>query len=163
MTKARAYDHIFLEQSPIQVDRLQRMLMEDEESKRYGAVVSFWGTVREEDGNCDPPNSIVGIEYETYSQLYLGEVERIIAEIRAHFGESIGTILFVHRMDAVPVGDITSCAIVAASHRREALLAIEMLTDSVKERVPIWKKLIKADGTRCEVRMHCGSRGFERE
>lgn len=161
MTRPYRHEKILLEHTPIQVEQLQKMLADWNKENRYGAVVTFWGTVRDEDDHFTAGAPIAGIEYETYSELFLGEVDRIIAEIRDRFGSSIGPIVFAHRLDAVPVGEITSCAVIAATHRREAFMALDMLTSNVKERVPIWKKLIMADGSRCKVRMNIEDKSIE--
>jgi molybdopterin synthase catalytic subunit len=45
------------------------------------------------------------------------------------------------------VGDNIVLIVVGAKHRKEAFLACEYLIDSLKEKVPIWKKEFSKDGS----------------
>ena len=51
------------------------------------------------------------------------------------------------RGGAVGVGNAALIAVVAAAHRGEAFRACEALVDLTKERLPVWKHQVFADGT----------------
>lgn len=113
---------------------------------KYGSVASFCGVVRGADERVE--KEIEGIFYETYEQLFLGEKNRIIQEVIDHLGEGVGAICIVHRLDRIPVGDITAAILVSTIHQAEALEAITILTKKMKARLPFWKRVIQVDGYR---------------
>jgi molybdopterin synthase catalytic subunit len=53
----------------------------------------------------------------------------------------------VHRTGTLEIGAIAVAIAVAAPHRGEAFEACEWLIDTLKRRVPIWKREWYADGT----------------
>ena len=52
----------------------------------------------------------------------------------------------MHRLGTVRAGDDIVLIVTAAEHRAPALEACRWLIDTLKERVPIWKKEITPDG-----------------
>ena len=105
-----------------------------------GAYVLFEGVVR----NHHEGKAVESIFYDCYRPMAEKEIDRIVAETRAHYPDT--ALAVVHRLGHLVVGD-SSIAIVASSpHRAEAFEACRMLIDRIKETVPIWKKERGPDG-----------------
>lgn len=138
---------VSLTKDPIDIGQFQTNVLQRINVEQYGAVVTFCGIVRRVDERFGIEEAIRGIDYETYEELFVGETQRLISEVKLQLANFIGHVSVIHRIDTVLVGEITSAVIVAAKHRAEAFRAIEMITDGMKERVPLWKKIIKGDGT----------------
>jgi len=96
-----------------------------------GAIVTFLGTVRAEEG-------LNGLTIEVYKAMAIEELEKLEREAREKF--EIEAVEIVHREGALNVGENIVAIIVGAKHRAEAFRACEYLIDELKERVPIWKK-----------------------
>ena len=58
----------------------------------------------------------------------------------------VGDVRLVHRLGRMRVGEASVAIVVTAPHRGPACEACRFVIDSIKERVPIWKKEIAADG-----------------
>ena len=101
--------------------------------KEVGAVVEFWGIVRETEGE----RSLSGLHYEAYESMARSEFARIAEELSRQF--PVQSALVIHRLDWVPVGEASLFARVCSKHRGAALGFCEALIDRMKEDVPIWK------------------------
>jgi molybdopterin synthase catalytic subunit len=96
-----------------------------------GAVVSFTGIVRPDDG-------LTGMEIEHYP----GMTEKAIAAILAEAGARWALIdaLVIHRHGSLAPGEAIMMVATAAPHRSDAFAAAEFLMDYLKSRAPFWKK-----------------------
>jgi molybdopterin synthase catalytic subunit len=56
-------------------------------------------------------------------------------------------MLVEHRVGSVPIGAPAVAIAVAAPHRERAFAACRFLIDTLKQRLPIWKKEVYADGS----------------
>ena len=78
------------------------------------------------------------------------EMARIFAECRAEVArddpERALRMLCVHRTGTVGVGEPSVFVGVASPHRDAAFAAARRLIDRLKERLPVWKKEVYADG-----------------
>jgi molybdopterin synthase catalytic subunit len=54
----------------------------------------------------------------------------------------------VHRYGSVAIGEASIVIAAASPHRDEAFQAVRFIIDTVKEKVPIWKKELTRDGGR---------------
>jgi molybdopterin synthase catalytic subunit len=96
-----------------------------------GAVVSFTGIVRSDDG-------VTAIELEHYPAMT--EVSlRGLAEEAAGRWSLTGCTLF-HRVGRMAVGEAIVLIITVAPHRAEALDSCAFLIDRLKIDAPFWKK-----------------------
>jgi molybdopterin synthase catalytic subunit len=122
----------------------QPLLIEEHEAAvadaRAGAVVSFAGVVRDHDHG----RGVVRLEYEGHPSA--SDVLRAVAEEIAADPDVIA-IAVSHRVGPLEVGDIALAAAVSTAHRAAAFAACARLVDRVKEKLPIWKHQIFADGT----------------
>ena len=105
-----------------------------------GALCLFLGVVRgENDGR-----PVVRLEYEAYEDMALPLMEEIADEARGRFGAS--DVRIVHRLGRLEVGEVSVAVAAASPHRAEAFAACRHAIDTLKARVPIWKKEFYADG-----------------
>jgi len=105
-----------------------------------GGIVTFIGAVR----NRARGRDIRHLEYESYPEMAEREMERIAAEAGERWP---GTrVAIAHRAGHLEIGDIAVVIVAAAPHRAEAFEACRYAIDTLKQRVPIWKKEVATDG-----------------
>jgi molybdopterin synthase catalytic subunit len=105
-----------------------------------GALCLFVGVVRNENGG----RPVSHLEYEAYEEMALPLMEQIEAETRARW--PVTEVRLVHRLGALQVGDASVVVAVTSPHRAEAFAACRYAIDTLKAKVPIWKKEFYADG-----------------
>ena len=71
-------------------------------------------------------------------------MEQIEAETRA--GWPVTDVRLVHRLGRLEIGEASVAVAVASPHRAEAFAACRYAIDTLKAKVPIWKKEFYADG-----------------
>ena len=106
-----------------------------------GAVVGFAGVIRDHDGG----RTVTRLVYSAHptAQQTLAEV---VAEIAADC-HGVRAIAVSHRIGTLRIGDAALVAAVAADHRGAAFDTCELLVDTVKARLPVWKHQFFADGS----------------
>ena len=113
-----------------------------------GAALVFTGMTRDTNRGQD----VARLDYEAFDAMAGPEMRRIFTECRERFGgggdpELALRMLCQHRTGVVEVGEPSVVIAVASPHRAAAFDACRFLIDTLKERVPIWKKECWADGT----------------
>jgi molybdopterin synthase catalytic subunit len=99
-----------------------------------GGIAVFLGTVRE----ANDGHRVTRLEYEAYSAMARGEMNRIRAEVE---GEIEGVrVAALHRVGDLAIGEIAVICAASAPHRDEAFRACRLMIDRIKERAPIWKR-----------------------
>ncbi|BCJ71809.1 molybdenum cofactor biosynthesis protein MoaE [Catellatospora sp. IY07-71] len=107
---------------------------------RAGAVVSFAGVVRDHDHG----RSVDALTYEAHPNA--AEVLReVAAELAAD--PDVYAVAVSHRYGPLAIGDVALACAVSTAHRAAAFTVCARLVDRVKERLPIWKHQVFADGT----------------
>jgi molybdopterin synthase catalytic subunit len=106
-----------------------------------GAVVTFTGVVRDENG----AGAIAGMTLEHYPGMTEKELARVEAEACARW--PLQASLIVHRVGTLRPADNIVLVVTASAHRQAAFAAAEFLMDYLKTRAPFWKKELGADGT----------------
>jgi molybdopterin synthase catalytic subunit len=110
-----------------------------------GAVVVFTGVTRATNRG----KGVQRLDYEAFERMAGPEMARIFEECRARFGDDdqrLLRMLCVHRTGTVTVGLPSVVIAVASPHRDAAFGAARFLIDALKERLPVWKKEVYADG-----------------
>jgi molybdopterin synthase catalytic subunit len=125
---------ILLVREPVDVAALQDV------ASRDGALCLFVGVVRDENEG----RRVLRLEYEAYEDMALPLMEEIAAEARRQFG--VGEVRIVHRLGRLEIGEVSVAVAAASPHRAEAFAACRYAIDTLKARVPIWKKEFYADG-----------------
>jgi molybdopterin synthase catalytic subunit len=101
-----------------------------------GAVVTFWGVVRdEEDGK-----PIRALEYTAYREMAEHQFRKLLIE--THEKWKLKRIRLIHRLGIITVGEPSLLVRVEAAHRGEAFAAAQFIIDELKRKVPIWKKAV---------------------
>ncbi|MGH2819175.1 MAG: molybdenum cofactor biosynthesis protein MoaE, partial [Actinomycetota bacterium] len=106
-----------------------------------GALVSFAGVVR----NSSEGGAVLALEYEAYGEMAEQEMQRIAEEACGRF--DVDRIAILHRVGRLEVGEVSVVVAVSAPHRGPAFDACEFCIDTLKQRVPIWKKELFTDGS----------------
>ena len=109
-----------------------------------GAIVVFTGTTRSTNRELE----VVRLDYEAFEAMAGSEMGRIFDDCRARFADQAGLLrmLCVHRTGTVEVGQPSVVVAVATPHRAEAFEAARFLIDTLKERLPVWKRELYRDG-----------------
>jgi len=107
-----------------------------------GAVVAFTGTVRD---HSEGRTGVTSLTYEAYEGRAEEQMAAVVAEARAAW-PAIRRVAVLHRVGRLAVGEAAVVVVVASAHRAEAFAAAEFCIDTVKARVPIWKREAWADG-----------------
>lgn len=105
-----------------------------------GALVVFEGWIR----NQHDGREVTGLDYEAFTDMATAQGEQLLLEAKNRY--SITGANAVHRTGALSIGDCAIWVGVTAAHRQEAFLACRWIMDTVKERLPIWKKEFYASG-----------------
>ncbi len=123
-----------------------------------GGFVAFEGWVR----NHNEGKTVERLEYEAYEAVAVSEGNAILADAMERFG--LLEAKCVHRVGTLELEDMAVWVGVSAAHRGEAFDACRFIIDSVKHRLPIWKKEHYTDGdsgwVNCE---HCAHAGVALE
>ena len=107
-------------------------------SHRAGAAVLFLGTVREFTNDVQPSS----LDYEAYPEMARQAMQRLASERWQLVGVGIS-----HRIGHLELGETAVAVAVSSPHRLAAFEAGQWIIDTLKQRVPIWKKELYADGT----------------
>jgi molybdopterin synthase catalytic subunit len=105
-----------------------------------GAIVTFTGTVRDQDG------AVEAMTLEHYPGMTERELTRIEAE--AHARWPLQASLIVHRYGALKPGDTIVLVVTASEHRDAAFDAAKFLMDYLKTSAPLWKREEGPGGSR---------------
>ncbi|WP_417686445.1 molybdenum cofactor biosynthesis protein MoaE [Roseibium sp.] len=103
-----------------------------------GALVSFTGLCRDEDGR------LSALELEHYPGMAEAEIGRIAKEACSRW--PLTGLTVIHRHGKLAPGSNIVLVVAASSHRRAAFEAADFLMDYLKTRAPFWKKEHPRDG-----------------
>jgi len=105
-----------------------------------GGIVTFVGAVRDHARG----REIRHLEYEAYPEMAVREMDKIADEAAERWPGAM--VAIAHRAGHLEIGEIAVVVVAAAPHRDEAFAACRFAIDTLKERVPIWKKEVATDG-----------------
>jgi molybdopterin synthase catalytic subunit len=125
-------------QCEVKVTRQPLLPLASAFSTEHGAVLDFFGVVRENEKEA----IISGLEYEAFVEMAEAELGRISEEVAQKF--SLGSVIVHHRIGFVPAGQASLFVRVSAHHRGAAFAGSQHLVELLKSRVPIWKHPIPA-------------------
>jgi len=117
-------------ESPLELNPL----LSETEDSGSGALVIFYGTVRDENEG----QPVHAMTYEAHVSL----AERVLSEIEAEALEKFAVrhCRIQHRIGTLQLGEPSVLIVVRAAHRDEAYKASRYAIDEVKQRAPIWKQ-----------------------
>jgi molybdopterin synthase catalytic subunit len=105
-----------------------------------GAIATFIGTTRAHSRG----RPVQYLEYEAYAGMAEDVMGEIAAELRERY--ALLEIAIHHRTGRVEIGEPSVVIAVSAPHRHDALAACKDAIDTLKERVPLWKKEVYEGG-----------------
>jgi molybdopterin synthase catalytic subunit len=103
-----------------------------------GAVVTFTGLCRDEDGR------LAALELEHYPAMAEAEIARIASEAMERW--PLTGVSVIHRHGRIVPGENIVLVAAASTHRHAAFDAASFLMDYLKSRAPFWKKEHRKDG-----------------
>lgn len=121
---------------PLSVEAYQQRVVAPE----CGAVALFVGVVREFTGE----RRTLYLQYEAYVEMAEREMRKVAEEILQRWPGA--RVALGHRTGELGIGEASVIVAVATPHRAAAFEAARFGIDTIKERVPIWKREIWDDG-----------------
>lgn len=111
-----------------------------------GGVCVFVGVVRDHAPDArGEVRDVARLEYEAHATMAPKELRRVLEDVAAaHPGARLAC---THRVGDLTIGDLAVVVVASAPHRAEAFAACRAAIDTLKERVPIWKREHGADGS----------------
>ncbi len=100
--------------------------------KDIGAVVTFTGLCRDEDGRLE------ALELEHYPAMASSALESLASKALERW--SLTGLTIIHRYGKIKSGENIVLVIAASAHRRVAFEAADFLMDYLKSNAPFWKK-----------------------
>jgi molybdopterin synthase catalytic subunit len=105
-----------------------------------GATIVFEGMVRDNTRG----RKTLYLDYEAYDEMALRQMEDLASQAIAQY--QVRDVAIVHRLGRLEVGETSVLIVVASAHRGPAYDASRWLIDTLKRKVPIWKKEYFVDG-----------------
>ncbi len=121
---------------PIQTEGLVSQLTRSED----GATVTFFGIVR----NNTRGRKTTHLYYEAYEPMALRKMREIGEAVRQRW--QIGQVGIVHRLGRLEIGEVSVAIVITSPHRGIAFESCRYAIDTLKKKVPIWKKEFFEDG-----------------
>lgn len=128
---------IILQKETLKIDKVINEIGEDTD----GAVVIFIGRVR----NNSNKRVVEFIYYEINENMAHKELELIVDDAIAKW--HINSCMIIHRYGRVEIGEASIIIAVSCPHREEAFQSARYIIDTVKKKVPIWKKEYYTNGS----------------
>ncbi len=105
-----------------------------------GANVLFLGTTRRMTGDVETTE----LNYDCYTEMAEKKLHELETQARQRW--PLKSMIIVHRVGNVPVGQASVAVAVSSPHRAEAFDSARWIIDTLKQVVPIWKQEILSDG-----------------
>jgi molybdopterin synthase catalytic subunit/molybdopterin converting factor small subunit len=115
-------------------------VVDEVRTEQAGAIATFVGTTRV----VSRGRTVLHLDYEAYEEMAEQVMSEIAAELHARY--DICAIAIHHRTGRVEIGEASVVIAVSAPHRQDALAACKDAIDTLKERVPLWKKEVYEGG-----------------
>lgn len=128
---------IQLTREPIDAQRL----LDEVASPEAGAIVLFLGVTRQFTSG----RQTESLDYEAYPEMAQQQLQQLEDEARQRW--PIVELMIVHRLGHLELKEASVAIAVSSPHRHVAFEAGQWLIDTLKERVPIWKKENWSDGS----------------
>ena len=119
-----------LQEEPIVLADLVREARSDGD----GAVATFLGTVRAHNAG----RRVLRLEYHAYAEMAVAQMRTIENEAESRFAGA--RVSLVHRTGVLQIGEASVAVVAVSPHRAAAFDACRWAIDTLKRRVPIWKK-----------------------
>lgn len=128
--------NVTITETPIDINHL----IEETRNENAGAVVTFQGTVRKYSEDLE----VEALIYQSYREMAEKTIREICQEAIDEY--KVLDINVIHRIGRIELKEDSVAICVASAHRKDAFLACEFVINTIKEKVPIWKKDVSTDG-----------------
>ena len=115
-------------------------VVDEVRSDQAGAIATFIGTTRLQSRG----RTVLHLDYEAYEEMAEQVMAQIAAELKGRY--DLCEIAIHHRTGRVEIGEASVVIAVSARHRQDALAACKDAIDTLKEKVPLWKKEVYEGG-----------------
>jgi molybdopterin synthase catalytic subunit len=115
-------------------------VVDEVRADQAGAIATFVGTTRAQSRG----RTVLHLDYEAYEEMAEQVMAHIAAELVGRY--ELCAIAIHHRTGRVEIGEASVMIAVSAPHRHDALAACKDAIDTLKQRVPLWKKEIYEGG-----------------
>ena len=115
-------------------------VVDEVRSPNAGAIATFVATTREQSRG----RAVLHLDYEAYEEMAEQVMAEIAEELKSRY--DLCGIAIHHRTGRVAIGQASVVIAVSAPHRHDALGACKDAIDTLKERVPLWKKEVYEGG-----------------
>ena len=115
-------------------------VVDEVRSPNAGAIATFVGTTRVQSRD----RAVLHLDYEAYEEMAEQVMAEIAEELKSRY--DLCGIAIHHRTGRVAIGQASVVIAVSAPHRHDALGACKDAIDTLKERVPLWKKEVYEGG-----------------
>jgi molybdopterin synthase catalytic subunit len=119
-----------LSAEPLSLDAV----VDEVRSAQAGAIATFTGTTRVQSRG----RTVLHLDYEAYEEMAEQVMTQIAEELMSRY--DLCEIAIHHRTGRVDIGEASVMIAVSAPHRQDALAACKDAIDTLKSRVPLWKK-----------------------
>ena len=119
-----------LSTEPLSLDAV----VDEVRSPQAGAIATFTGTTRMQSRG----RTVLHLDYEGYEEMAEQVMREIAEELKSRY--DLCEIAIHHRTGRVDIGEASVMIAVSAPHRQDALAACKDAIDTLKSRVPLWKK-----------------------
>mgnify|MGYP001358302629 FL=1 len=131
-------DNIIIEEAPDFLDT--NALLEKLPKQGCGAIVSFLGITRGQDGDAE----VLRLEFDAWQNKLTSVLEALAKRAIDDF--SVTAVAMSHRTGSVGPEEPIVAIHVASPHRKEAFHACHWLIDELKKQAPLWKKEVTSKG-----------------
>lgn len=123
---------IEISESPLDVNEMVNSVASCESC---GAISTFLGVTR----NHYKGQVVARLEYEAYTSMAVKQMTHIAKYIFKNF-DQVHRVVIAHRIGSVPVKETSVFIAVSTEHRASGLQAVAYAIDTLKAKVPIWKR-----------------------
>lgn len=116
--------HVVISEQPLSAEAITVRVSDP----RAGAVVTFQGVTRD----------VPALEYEAYAEMAHAKITEIATAAAAHHG--LCAVAVEHRIGSVPLSEPSVVIAVSAPHRDAAFSGAREIIDTLKTKVPVWKR-----------------------
>jgi molybdopterin synthase catalytic subunit len=120
----------------LNVDECLRLV----EDPAVGGIDMFIGTVR----NHTKGESVVKLYFEAYESMAQNEMRKIAEQACVKW--PLKAAVIHHRLGDLQIGDVPVIIVASSAHRNAAFEACRFMIDTLKLKVPIWKKEFLENG-----------------
>ncbi len=107
-----------------------------------GAISIFVGVTRRDQLES---GTVKGLEFEAHVPLATGVMNQIISEYMRQEPQ-VRKVYMYHRLGYVGVGETNVVLAVSSAHRQVSMRAMEAIMESLKAKLPVWKKEVFENG-----------------